>query len=288
MNGGMVSAAEVRKFDRLASRWWDPGGPMRPLHQMNPARIGWIDGLLAGPTRILDVGCGAGLAAEALARRGHDVLGIDAAGEAIEAAKVHAEAAYGEAARAEAALAEGTLAEGTLAEGTKAERTLAEGTLAQGTKAERTLAEGTHAENPRLRLAYRACTAEALVAENLRFPAIIALEVIEHVPDPAGFVRLLADLLEPGGVLVLSTLNRTRRSWIVGKLGAEYLLRLLPVGTHDWRAFITPAELAAMLRAAGLRVGRTCGLLADPLTGRWRIGRDMAVNYMMAAERGVL
>ncbi|WP_428489259.1 bifunctional 2-polyprenyl-6-hydroxyphenol methylase/3-demethylubiquinol 3-O-methyltransferase UbiG [Rhodopila sp.] len=234
MSGGTVSAAEVRKFDRLASRWWDPDGPMRPLHRMNPARIGWIEGLLPGPVRVLDVGCGAGLAAEALARRGHDVLGIDAAGAAIDAARVHAEG------------------------------------LGQGSGA---------------RLAYRACSAEALVAENLRFPAIIALEVIEHVPDPAGFVRILSELLEPGGVLVLSTLNRTRRSWIVGKLGAEYVLRMLPVGTHDWKAFITPSELAAMLRAAGLRVGATCGLLADPLTGRWRTGRDMAVNYMMTGVR---
>ena len=98
-------------------------------------------------------------------------------------------------------------------------------------------------------------------------------------------MRVLAALLEPGGLLVLSTLNRTRRSWIVGKLGAEYVLRMLPVGTHDWKAFITPAELAGMLRAAGLRVGQTTGLVADPLTGQWRTGRDMGVNYMMAGVR---
>jgi 2-polyprenyl-6-hydroxyphenyl methylase / 3-demethylubiquinone-9 3-methyltransferase len=95
----------------------------------------------------------------------------------------------------------------------------------------------------------------------------------------------LAALLEPDGLLVLSTLNRTRRSWVTAKLGAEYLLRMLPVGTHDWRQFITPAELAGLLRAAGLSVGPTTGLLVDPLTGKWRIGRDMAVNYMMAAVR---
>jgi 2-polyprenyl-6-hydroxyphenyl methylase/3-demethylubiquinone-9 3-methyltransferase len=230
MTSGTVSAEEVGKFDRLASRWWDPNGPMKPLHRMNPARIGWIEALLDGPTRILDVGCGAGLASEALARQGHDVLGIDAAGDAIETARAHADG--------------------------------------QG-----------------LRLAYRSCLAEDLVAEGLRFPVITSLEVIEHVPDPSGFVRVLAALLEPGGVLVLSTLNRTRRSWVVGKLGAEYVLRMLPVGTHDWKAFITPAELAGMLRGAGLRVGQTTGLVVDPRSGQWRAGRDMGVNYMMVGVR---
>jgi 2-polyprenyl-6-hydroxyphenyl methylase/3-demethylubiquinone-9 3-methyltransferase len=230
MRSGTVSATEVAKFNRLASRWWDPNGPMKPLHRMNPARVAWIEGLLDGPSRILDVGCGAGLAAEALARHGHDVLGIDAAGEAIEVARRHAEG--------------------------------------QG-----------------LRLAYRSCPAEELLAEGQRFPVITSLEVIEHVPDPVAFVRVLAALLDPGGVLVLSTLNRTRRSWVTAKLGAEYLLRMLPVGTHDWKAFITPVELAGMLRTAGLRVVGTTGLLADPLTGQWRTGRTLDVNYMMAAVR---
>jgi 2-polyprenyl-6-hydroxyphenyl methylase / 3-demethylubiquinone-9 3-methyltransferase len=230
MTNGTVSAEEVGKFSRLVSQWWDPNGPMKPLHQMNPARIGWIDGLISGPSRVLDVGCGAGLAAEALARRGHDVLGIDAGGEAIETAKAHAEG--------------------------------------QG-----------------LSLSYRACLAEDLAAEGLRFPVITALEVIEHVPDPAAFVRVVASLLEPGGLLAMSTVNRTRRSWLTAKFGAEYVLRMLPVGTHDWKAFLPPSELAAMMRAAGLRVVQTTGLLPQPLTGQWRTGRDVGVNYMIAGVR---
>jgi 2-polyprenyl-6-hydroxyphenyl methylase / 3-demethylubiquinone-9 3-methyltransferase len=230
MSSANVLTEEVEKFDRLATRWWDPSGPMRPLHQMNPARVGWILSRLPAPTRILDVGCGAGLAAEAMARAGHEVLGIDASEEAIAAAQEHANG--------------------------------------QG-----------------LPLDYRQNLAEDLVAEGRRFPVITALEVIEHVPNAAGFIALLAELLEPGGILVISTLNRTRRSLLTAKVGAEYVLRLLPAGTHDWRAFLTPAETARLMRNAGLRLHGSTGLVPAPLSGGWRTTRSMAVNYMIAGIR---
>lgn len=226
---GVVSSEEVSKFDALAAEWWDPAGPMAPLHAMNPLRADWVDARIPRASRILDVGCGAGLLSEALAAKGHDVLGLDAAGNAITAARAHA-------------------------------------------------------EGKGLALAYREGLAEDLLAEGMRFPVITALEVIEHVPDPAGFIAVLAALLEPGGTLFLSTLNRTKRSWLIAKFGAEYVLRMLPRGTHDWRAFLSPAELGRMLRAEGLRVADIAGMSYSPLTGRWTTGRDVSVNYILQAN----
>jgi len=243
---GTAVEGEVRKFGALAARWWDPDGPMRPLHRMNPLRTGWIaDRIarangrrgrdLAGLT-LLDVGCGAGLASEAFARMGARVTGLDAAGEALEVARAHA-AAGG------------------------------------------------------LDIAYREGTPEAL--KGVTFDAVVALEVIEHVEDRATFLSALARLVRPGGVapeargglVFLSTLNRTPRSFLLAKIGAEYVLRLLPVGTHDWRMFVTPGELGAGLRRAGLRVTDMAGMTMDPLSGRWRESRDLGVNYIVTAER---
>ena len=197
---GTTLAAERAKFDALASRWWDPDGPMKPLHRMNPLRTGWIADRLGGRDltgrTILDVGCGAGLAAEAFARMGATVTGLDAAGAALDAARAHAAA----------------------------------GGLA---------------------IDYRQGGPEDLLAEGLRFDAVVALEVIEHVADRAQFCAALAALAKPGSPIFVSTLNRTARSFLFAKLGAEYLLRLLPVGTHDWRMFVTPGELGAALRPSG-------------------------------------
>ena len=224
---GSVDEAEIARFNRLASQWWDPKGPMRPLHEMNPLRVGWIDRRLPRDARVLDVGCGAGLASEALAALGHSVLGLDAAEAAIAAAEAHAGG--------------------------------------QG-----------------LPLQYRAGSVEELVAEGARFDAITALEVIEHVADPPTFLRLLARLLAPGGMLFVSTLNRTARSLLVAKWGAEYVARLLPVGTHSWGRFVTPRELDAAGRTAGLRLLATAGMTYDPMARRWAASRDLSVNYIAA------
>lgn len=235
MQGSSVRPEEIALFDDLAARWWDPAGPMRPLHMMNPPRAAWVLERVArhfpGPVRILDVGCGAGLLSESLARAGHEVLGLDAGAEVIAAAQAHAQG--------------------------------------QG-----------------LTLSYRNATAEALVAEGCKFPVITALEVLEHVDGPGEFIATLAALLEPGGLLFVSTMDRSRKSFLVAKLGAEYLLRLLPAGTHNWRQFVTPAELGGHCRAAGLRLCGTAGISFAPLAGGFRISRDTSVNYIAMAQAG--
>jgi len=229
-----VSAEEVARFGALAPRWWDESGPMRPLHQMNRLRVGWITErvLAQGGKRaaILDLGCGGGIATEALAREGFVVTGMDASTDAIGVARAHA----------------------------------ADGGLS---------------------IAYHVGLADDAAAAGLRFDAVVALEIIEHVPDQAAFVRSLAQLLKPGGLLFVSTLNRTLRSLAVAKVGAEYIARLLPAGTHDWRRFVKPEELGALGRAAGLRLMDLSGMVYSPAAATWTASRDTSINYIAALAR---
>ena len=229
MDQSSIVPDEVARFNALAATWWDPAGPMGALHDMNPLRTGWIDArvrrMLGGPQRLLDVGCGAGLASEAFARLGHDVTGLDAAPAAIAAARAHA------------------------------------GLLA---------------------IDYRVGAVEELVGT---FPVVTALEVIEHVADPAAFLRGLAQVVTPGGLLFVSTINRTAASLAVAKIGAEYIVRLLPIGTHDWRRFVTPAELERDARAAGFRPVAAMGMRYDVIRRRWFAGADLGINYLCAFRR---
>lgn len=233
MSYNSVIDEEIAHFDALATNWWDVDGPMRPLHMMNPPRAAWvlarIHKYLGTHGRILDVGCGAGLLSEALAKGGFSVTGLDAGADVIAAAREHAEG--------------------------------------QG-----------------LDLTYRQGTAEALAAEGVTFPVITALEIIEHVADPAAFLFSLKALLAPGGLLFLSTLNRTIKSYTVAKLGAEYMLKLLPVGTHDWQKFIKPEELSRLSRQVGLKIEESAGLSYSPLSQTFKVSRDLSVNYLAMAK----
>jgi 2-polyprenyl-6-hydroxyphenyl methylase/3-demethylubiquinone-9 3-methyltransferase len=235
--------AEVDKFDRQAREWWDPNGPMRPLHRINPLRLRYIreevcrhfgrDLRAPFPLEslaVLDVGCGAGLLTEPMVRLGGDVTGLDPAPGMIEAAKSHAE----------------------------------EGGLA---------------------VTYRAGLVEDLGSEGARFHLVVAMEVVEHVADVPAFLRACAAVLRPGGLILLATLNRTLRSFALAIVGAEYVLRWLPRGTHDWEKFVTPAELREATRQAGLVGFDTRGMVFHPLDDAWRLSRDTAVNYLARAEK---
>lgn len=229
-----VDAAELAKFSQLAHRWWDPAGEFRLLHQINPLRLGWIEEV-AGALRdrdVLDVGCGGGILAEAMARRGARVLGIDLADKPLQVARLHA------------------------------------------------------LEQQVAGLEYRAVAVEELAQQQpASFDVVTCMEMLEHVPDPASVVAACAALVRPGGWVFFSTLNRNLKAFLLAIVGAEYVLRLLPRGTHEYRRFIRPSELARWVRQAGLDGVQLKGLTYNPLTQRFALGADTSVNYLMAARR---
>ncbi|PWW43571.1 bifunctional 2-polyprenyl-6-hydroxyphenol methylase/3-demethylubiquinol 3-O-methyltransferase UbiG [Melaminivora alkalimesophila] len=225
--------AELAKFSELAHRWWDPESEFKPLHQINPLRLDWIDQIAPLEGRcVLDVGCGGGILADSMARRGADVLGIDLADKALRVARLHA----------------------------------------------------LEAETPRVR--YREISAEALAEEAPQsFDVVTCMEMLEHVPDPGSVVRACALLVKPGGWVFFSTINRNPKAFAFAILGAEYLLKLLPRGTHEYAKFIRPSELAAACRHAGLELVHTRGMEYNPLTGRYWLSSDTSVNYLFATRR---
>jgi 2-polyprenyl-6-hydroxyphenyl methylase/3-demethylubiquinone-9 3-methyltransferase len=225
--------AELAKFSDLAHRWWDKDGEFRPLHDINPARLDWINGLspLAG-ARVLDVGCGGGILADAMARAGAVVTGIDLAAKALRVAQLHA----------------------------------------------------LEAQTPSLQ--YREVSAEALAAEApASFDVVTCMEMLEHVPDPGSVVRACATLVKPGGWVYFSTLNRNLKSFLLAIVGAEYVLNLLPRGTHEYARLIRPSELASHCRTAELDVRHTRGMAYNPLTRRTRLHDDTSVNYLFATQK---
>ena len=223
-----LDADEIAKFDAIASRWWDPSGEFKPLHAINPLRLDYVDkhAPLAG-RMVLDIGCGGGLMAEAMASRGAKVTGIDLSEGALKVARLHLK------------------------------------------------------ESGR-QVDYRHVSAEALAAELPgHFDVITCLEMLEHVPDPGSVIRAIAAMLKPGGQVVFSTLNRTPKAFGLAILGAEYLLRLIPAGTHEYAKFIRPSELDAWAREAGLEHRHSTGLHYNPLTRGYRMGPGLDVNYFM-------
>ena len=220
---------ELEKFSRLAARWWDPAGEFRPLHDINPLRLGWIEGHapLAGRD-VLDVGCGGGILTESMARRGARVTGIDLSEKALRVAELH-------------------------------------------------LLES------KLDVRYQKSAVEDCVGS---FDVVTCMELLEHVPDPASMVASCARLAKPGGHVFFSTINRNPKSYLFAVVGAEYILGLLPKGTHDYQRFVKPSELDGWCRAAGLRAKELVGMTYNPFSRRYALGRDCDVNYLLCCVRG--
>ncbi|AVT16243.1 bifunctional 3-demethylubiquinol 3-O-methyltransferase/2-polyprenyl-6-hydroxyphenol methylase [Paracidovorax avenae] len=228
-----VDPAELAKFSELAHRWWDLESEFRPLHEINPLRLGWIDGLapLQGQ-RVLDVGCGGGILADAMARKGATVTGIDLATKSLKVAQLHA--------------------------------------LEAGTP----------------NIQYREVIVEALAEESpASFDTVTCMEMLEHVPDPASVVQACARLVKPGGWVFFSTINRNAKAFLLAIVGAEYVLGMLPRGTHEYAKLIKPSELATACRAARLDVLQTRGMEYNPLTRRYALSGNTSVNYLMACRR---
>lgn len=226
--------AELAKFSDLAHRWWDTESEFRPLHQINPLRLDWINSQapLAGK-QVLDVGCGGGILADAMARKGAQVTGIDLATKALKVAQLHA----------------------------------------------------LEAQTPNVK--YREVSAEALADEQPQtYDIVTCMEMLEHVPDPASIVRACATLVKPGGWVFFSTLNRNPKSFLFAVVGAEYVLKLLPRGTHEYAKMVRPSELASYCRAGGLDLQRTAGMAYNPLTQRYWLNADTSVNYLFATRKG--
>ena len=248
--GSTLDAAEVARFGALAAEWWDPRGKFRPLHQLGPARLEFIrDRILEQLRPAIHLAPQAPRGLKILT--GISVLDIGCGGGLISEplARLGAKVVGIEPVEANIAAAR------------------------------------AHAEPQGLAIDYRAVRVEDLVAEGALFDAVVCLEVVEHVPDVAAFLATCAKVVRPGGVMVLSTLNRTLKAFALAIVGAEYVLRWLPVGTHQWQRFVTPDELERHLKAAGLKPGRFEGLVYNPLTDRWTLGRDTDVNYLAAATR---
>ena len=233
MSNTNVDPAELAKFSELAHRWWDPESEFRPLHQINPLRLEWIHGLVnLADKQVVDVGCGGGILADAMARKGAQVLGIDLAAKSLKVAQLHA--------------------------------------LEADTRG----------------VQYREISAEALAAEQQeQFDVVTCMEMLEHVPEPASVVQACARLVKPGGWVFFSTLNRNPKSFLFAIVGAEYVLKLLPRGTHEYARMIKPSELAQWSRDAGLDLQGFKGMEYNPFTRRYWLSQDTSVNYLVACRK---